>query len=413
MPLFLSIALRHLLARPRQSMVSLAGIILGVAFFLAIAALMIGSEKDFINRLVNTTPHITISDTFRNPRPQPVNQIHPTGAVELRNVKPMTENRGIRGYAQMLDAIQRIPGAKASPVLAGQGILSFAGKNLAVTLNGMVAADIISVTAIEEDMVEGSVADLIANRNGIIIGQEMAKTMALQVNDNVTMTAPTGQVQVFKVVGLFSTGRSSYDSSQAFLDLKRVQALMDQPDRANTIIVKLADPYAAEKVAADLEREFSYKSVSWQEASRDIMNTLVIRNTIMYTVVSAVLVVAAFGIYNVISTVVMEKHRDIAILKSMGFEASDIRRVFLTQGVLLGLTGASLGIPLGMAFMLALGQIRMKPPGGNEIVQMPIAWDIWPFALAVGFAMGAAILAAFLPARKGASVQPVDILRGS
>ena len=142
------------------------------------------------------------------------------------------------------------------------------------------------------------------------------------------------------------------------------------------------------------------------------MKTLAIRNTIMYTVVSAVLLVAAFGIYNVISTVVMEKHRDIAILKSMGFYAADVQKIFLIQGVLLGIAGSMAGLPLGMAFMAGLMQIRFKPPGATETINMPIDWSVPQFLIATAFAMVAAILAAFLPARKGAKVQPVDILRG-
>lgn len=132
----------------------------------------------------------------------------------------------------------------------------------------------------------------------------------------------------------------------------------------------------------------------------------------MYTVVSAVLIVAAFGIYNVISTVVMEKHRDIAILKSMGFHAKDIQRIFVIQGFFLGIAGIMAGLPLGMGLMTTLMQIRFKPPGSLEEISMPIDWGILQFVIAGSFAMLAAIFAALLPARKAALVQPVDILRG-
>jgi lipoprotein-releasing system permease protein len=191
-----------------------------------------------------------------------------------------------------------------------------------------------------------------------------------------------------------------------------VQALLNRPRRVNSIIVKLPDPYTAEDFSKLVEARSSYKTVSWQEASEDLRNTLKIRNTIMYTVVSAVLVVAAFGIYNVISTVVMEKHRDIAILKSMGFRAADVKQIFLVQGVLLGIVGCLLGVPCGMAFMFGLMQIRFKPPGSSAPINMPVDWSLQQFAIAIAFAMAASILAAYLPARKAARVQPVEILRG-
>jgi lipoprotein-releasing system permease protein len=133
----------------------------------------------------------------------------------------------------------------------------------------------------------------------------------------------------------------------------------------------------------------------------------------MYTVVSAVLVVAAFGIYNVISTVVMEKQRDIAILKSMGFYAGDIKTIFVTQGIILGVAGCLAGIALGCAFMFGLMHIMLKPPGSTEKIAMPIDWGARQFVIAAAFAMSASVIAALLPARKAARVQPIDILRGS
>ena len=414
MNLLISIAARHLLSRKRQSIVSLLGIILGVAFFLTISSLMKGSEVDFINRLVDNSPHINISDEFREPRKQPALIVYPEAAVEISNVKPASETRGIRGFKQALDSLPTlVPGILASPVLAEQALISSAGKNYGITLNGMIAKDIKTVTTIEKYMINGSIDELIANQDGIIIGNELVQKLALSIGNNITMISTNGQLRVFKIVGIFRTGRAAYDASQAFVDLKRVQALANRSNRANNIIIKLPDPYKAREIAAEIESNIGYKAVSWQEASEDILNTLVIRNIIMYTVVSAVLVVAAFGIYNVISTVVMEKQRDIAIMKSMGFNARDIRKIFIIQGIILGIIGCLIGIPLGMVLMKILMQVKLKPPGGTEFVQMPLDWSWQQFAVAASFAIIAAVVAALLPARKAASVQPVDILRGS
>ncbi len=412
MRLIFSIAIRHLLARKRQSIVSLLGIILGVAFFLAISALMQGSEKDFIRRLVDNAPHVTVYDDFRTPREQPVYERYPDALVSLSGVKPLTETRGIRGYEDIIQNLKSRPGTQVSPVMAGQALISFAGRDFGVSLNGMIPDDIRAVTRIESYMVEGRIDDLNANPNGIIIGQELSKLLSLGIGRNVTIAAPNGQVRVFKIVGIFRTGGVSYDETQVFVTLKRAQALFDRPNRVNNIIAKLQDSENAREVAGDLERQIAYKTVSWQEVSEDIMSTLAIRNKIMYTVVSAVLIVAAFGIYNVISTIVMEKQRDIAIMKSMGFHASDIRRIFSLQGFLLGIFGNMLGLPLGMLLMLLLESIRFRPPGSLEEISMPIDWGIVQFLIAGAFALFAAILAALLPARKAAGVQPVDILRG-
>lgn len=407
-----AIAVRHLLARKRQSLVSVAGIILGVAFFCAIAAMMRGTENDFIKRLVDNSPHITIYDDFRTARQQPLFEQYKTGAVELKNVKPLPENRGIRGYQQALDFLSAYPGVRASPVLAGQGLVNFSGRDFGITLNGMIPEQINDVTTISSYMIEGAVDDLIVSPDGIIIGAELQRKLSLHMGNVITITAPGGQVRAFKIVGVFRTGRAGYDESQTFLHIKRVQALLNRPDRANTIIVKVPDPYSAFRIAAEVEQRLGYKAVSWVEASQDIMNTLAVRNTIMYSVVSAVLVVAAFGIYNVISTVVMEKQRDIAILKALGYTARQIKKIFLIQGACLGVFGCGVGIPLGMLLMLGLGQVTLKPPGSTEPVNLPLDWGASQFVVAAVFALSAALLAAYLPARKAAKVQPVDILRG-
>jgi len=407
-----AVALRHLAARRRQSIVSLSGIVLGVGLFLAIASLMRGSENDFIQRLVDNAPHITMRDEYRFPRLQPVQQAFPQGAVEIRGVKPMPEIRGIRGYVQILESLRTRPDMIVSPVLLGQAIISFAGRDISVTLNGMLPEDLTDITTIDTHMVAGTVEELLANPQGIIIGTGLAEKLSLTLGENIAVTAPNGQTTTFKIVGLFRTGRSDYDQTQTFADLKRVQALLDRPNRINAIIMKLDEPRRAFAVAAEVERRYGYKSISWQEASEDIMSTLTIRNIILYTVVSAVLVVAAFGIYNVISTTVFEKHRDIAILKSMGFRARDIQLIFLIQGFVLGIGGCVVGLPFGAALMFGLMQIRIAYPGTDEIVQMPVDWYWGQFAIASAFALGAALLAGFLPARRGAVIQPIDILRG-
>ena len=216
------IALKHLLARRRQSLVSLSGIVLGVAFFLAVSSLMQGSESDFIRRLVDNSPHITIQDEFRNPRLQPVEQLYPWGAIEIRRVKPLTETRGIRGYPQILEGLRTEPTLRASPVLAGQALVSFAGKDIAVSLNGMIPAEVNDVSTIQNYMIAGNVDALTVNPDGIILGDALARKLSLALGENVTVTAPTGEVHTFKILGIFHTGRADYDNTQTFADLKRV-----------------------------------------------------------------------------------------------------------------------------------------------------------------------------------------------
>jgi lipoprotein-releasing system permease protein len=412
MSIYSHIAFSHLRSRKRQTFVSLLGVVLGVAFFLAVSSLMRGSERDFIKRLVDTQPHITVSDEFRNTRVQPATRAFPDGAVAVRHVKPKTERRGLRQYKQKLALIDTLPGVKVAPVLVGQVIFSFAGRDEGVTISGIEPKRMKGVSTIEEDITAGSLDAVEQDPNGIIIGDGLAKKLSLAMNDIVSVVAPGGNVRAMRIVGLFRTGNESYDTRQTFAYINRVQALLNRPNTANSFVIRLDDPNRARDTATRIEHMIGYKSVSWQEANEDLQSTLVVRNIIMYSVVSAILLVASFGIYNVISTVVMEKTRDIAIMKSIGFHARDIRRIFLIEGVLIGLGGSILGMLMGMGLMRIMGMVEVKPPGA-DIINLPIDWGADQFALAAGFAMLSAVAAAYLPARKGGALQPVDILRGA
>jgi len=409
----LGIAVTHLLARKRQTLVSLSGIVLGTAFFLAVSALMQGSQADFIKRLVDNSPHITVYDEYRGADVQPAELEWPSAAVQIRNIKPQTEVRGIRGHQQKLAFIESLPGLRASPALVGSVVLTFAGRVEGISLTGIVPASMRRVSTIEEKIVAGSLEALDANPNGIVVGVALVNKFRLAMGRNVTVATSDGVVRSMKIVGIFRTGNSAVDETQTYASLKRVQSLLDRPNRINRFVLQLDDPYSARSVAARIEQRVGYKSVSWLEASEDIMSLLTVRNIIMYSVVAAILVVAAFGIYNTISTIVMEKTRDIAIMKSMGFHAGDIRVIFVGEGLMLGLLGSTLGLALGALLMLVLGHVEIRVPSLGDPTHLPVYFGASQFLVAFGFAMASAIVAAWLPARKAGRVHPVDILRGS
>ncbi|MEP6721511.1 MAG: ABC transporter permease [Variovorax sp.] len=413
MAIALDIALAHLTSRKRQTLVSLTGVILGVAFFLAVSGLMRGSEADFLKRLVDSSPHITVYDEVRQGRAQPAELRWPDGAIRIRNVRPLRETRGIRGWPQRLAFIEAMPELRAAPVLADAAVLTFAGRQQGVTLSGVVPEKMKHVTTIEEKMLEGSLDALAADPNGVVIGRGLADKFSLRLGSTLVILAADGTSRSLRVVGIFRTGNAAYDEAQAFVLLKRAQSLLGRENRVNRLIIQLAHPYAAQSVAQTIEAATGYKSVSWIEASEDLLSLLLVRNIIMYSVVSAILVVAAFGIYNTISTIVMEKTRDIAIMKSIGFHPRDLRRIFLLEGLIVGLIGSALGELLGVALMLLLGQVEIRPPGVTEIVHLPMFWGPEQYVLAAAFAMLSCVGASYLPARRAGRLRPVEILRGA
>lgn len=408
-----SIALAHLLRRRRSTLVSLLGISLGVAFFLAVSALMRGSERDFLKRLVDNSPHITVLDQYRSARVQPAELRWPDAAVAISNVKPPVETRGIRSHRSKLESIEGWPGLRVAPVLRGSAVLTFAGQQQGVSLSGIVPARMKDVSTIDEQMVAGTLDDLAAAPNGLVIGQGLAEKFQLGLDSTVSMVTASGGSRVMKVVGIFRTGNAAYDEGETFTLLKRAQVILARPNRVNRFIIQLADPQQAPTVAAGIEQAIGYKSVSWIEASEDLLSLLLVRNIIMYSVVTAILVVAAFGIYNTISTIVVDKRRDIAILKAMGFSATDIRHIFLYQGAVIGLLGSCAGLMLGYGMMHVLASVELKPPGVSDVVHLPVWWGAEQYLLAIAFAMAACLCAAYLPANKAGKLQPVDTLRGA
>ena len=413
MAIALDVALAHLTSRKRQTLVSLTGVVLGVAFFLAVSGLMRGSETDFLKRLVDNSPHITVYDDVRQGRVQPAALSWPDGAVSVRNVRPLRETRGIRGWQQRLAMIETLPGVRAAPVLADAAVLTFAGRQQGVTLSGVVPEKMKHVTTIEEKMLEGSLDALSADPNGVVIGRGLVDKFSLHLGSTLIVLAADGTSRSLRVVGIFRTGNAVYDEAQAFVLLKRAQSLLGRENRVNRVIIQLTDPYTAQGVAQTIEAATGYKSVSWIEASEDLLSLLLVRNLIMYSVVSAILVVAAFGIYNTISTIVMEKTRDIAIMKSIGFHPRDLRRIFLLEGLIVGVIGSALGELLGLVLMYLLEQIEIRPPGVTEVVHLPVFWGAEQYALAAAFAMLSCVAASYLPARRAGRVRPVDILRGA
>lgn len=414
MKLLLRIAVGHLLARKRQTLVSMMGVAMGVGFTIAMSSLMEGSQQDFIARIVDNMPHVILKDEFRdNPR-QPVEIVFPEGAVSLKGVKPKDEIRGIKAPWSKVASLEAMDGVSVAPTLHAQIFLSFSGKDQAVNLYGIDIERERRSSSIEGDIVtEGGLDSLEGAANGIIIGKGLATKLGVSLHDTLTATSAAGVILKMKVVGLFHTGIISYDNGQAYALLKKAQILADRPNVVNQMRLKLADPMQAIDFAQQLERRFGYKAESWQESNEGLLGAFVIRNTVMYITVSAILIVASFGIFNVVSTVVFEKTRDIAILRSMGFEPSDIRGIFLLEGFMVGLLGALLGWALGFGLCQILGMVRFNIKMMTE-VQGFILRSTWQhYVMSGGVAALSATLAAWIPARKASHLKPVDVIRGA
>lgn len=415
MRLLFDLARGMMARRVRQTLVSVFGVALGVAFFVAIAALMRGFQVYFITQMIDVAPHVTIKDETRSPPVQAAALAIPgEAAVEVRNVRPPERNpRGIRAAGDKLAALEAIPGVSAAPSLTAQALLRYGGRDIAASITGIDPARQVRVSNIEKDMTVGRLDDLRATANGVIMGVGLAERLGVGMGDSFGAVSPRGVVLSMRVVGLFRTGIMSLDQSQGYALLKVAQVLQDRPDAVNRIEVRLADVTQAEPFAREVEARFGDRAESWEEQNRNILTVFVIQNAVMYSVTGAILLVAAFGIYNVVSTVVFEKTRDIAILKSLGLTARDVQVVFLLQGIAAGLVGAAVGCALGAIMVEGLGLVRFgnATTSGND--RFTLAREPVVYMIAAAFAVLASALASLLPARRAARLDPVQVVRGA
>jgi lipoprotein-releasing system permease protein len=410
MTLILDIALTHVRSRARQTLVAIAGVSIGVGFSIMMAALMQGSQDDFIRQLVNALSHIAVSDERRDPPLQPAESEY--AAVRMHGLTPESRRPGIKNPLATMAALEGwVPGAVA-PSVKVQAIIRYASRDIGTSILGIDPHREPRVSDLVNQMRQGTLASLYRATNAIILGDRLAEKIGARVGAHITVQTSEGARIDAQVVGFFHSGVRTVDESTSYVLVRTAQILARQTGLVNEIRVRVNDPMAAREVSARIEQETRYKSVSWQEAHEDLLNTFVIRNLIMYTIVGAILLVASFGTYNIISTITHEKARDIAIMKSLGLSEGTVRTIFVIEGQILGLVGGVIGFGLGYVLCLALGSIEIKSPF-IDTTRIPLAYSMWHYAIALGVAMLSSFAAGYVPARRAARVHPVEIIRGA
>lgn len=410
MSLVLDIAWTHVRSRARQTLVAVAGVATGVGFSIMMAALMEGSQDDFMRQLIDALPHIAISDERRQAPHQPAEEVY--AATKIYGLTPEERRRGIKNPLAIMAAIESwVPGAIA-PSVKTQAILRYAGRDVGASVLGIDPHREPKVSALPKQMRQGTLASLFRASNAIILGSRLAEKIGARVGASITVQTGEGVQISAQVVGLFHSGVRQVDEATAYVLVKTGQVLARQTGLVNELRLRVADAMAAREIAGRIERETGYKAVSWQEAHEDLLSAFTIRNVIMFTVVGAILLVASFGTYNIISTITHEKARDIAIMKSLGLPEATVRRIFVLEAVLIGLLGGLIGWMLGYLLCLGLGSVEIKSPF-MDATRLPIAWSPLHYAIAAAVAVASSVAAGYFPARKAARVHPVEIIRGA
>lgn len=414
MKLAFEIARTHLVSRPKQTIVAMLGVTFGIGMFIALIGLMTGLN-DFTEEITMTSsPHIHIYNDITQDRPSISSMVNPDGLNVVYHQKPKVETSRIRNAMEIVGMIRKDDRVlSVAPSLTSQVFYNYG----AVQLNGTVSGvDIIAedkLFDLASKMKSGKIEDLKASHDGIIIGSGLAKKMNVVHGDRVVVTTPQGFTITLKIVGIFQMGIGLIDNVRSYANISTVQMILQQ-DKAyiTDINIKLKDIDQARTVAPHLQRVFNYKAEDWETANATYLTGSIIRNIITYSVSITLLIVAGFGIYNILNMTIYSKIKDIAILKAMGFSAIDVRNIFLIQALVIGLIGSIAGITIGY-FLSVL--ISMAPFEGGDMVSLehlPVNFDISYYITGIVFGVSTTALAGYMPSRKAGKVDPIEILRG-
>lgn len=412
----LFLALRHLVSRKKQTTLTLLGIVFGSAAFVAISGFMLGFQYFLLDQLINNDAHIRISaredrvdgrvatnDLYGKPSsPSVVWVVEPSGT----RTSPKIENP--RGWDEVLSGDPRVEAYSpqfSTQVLFISGVVSATGR-----LIGSEPDLQRRVTNIENYIKTGRFLDLAAGGNRVIVGKGLLKKLG--AGDGSTIFVSTGRTQTpFKVIGTFDTGNRQLDESTAFASLVDTQRLSGHQNEINNIAIRLFDFNRAREIAHDWQAISVDRVESWDEINASFLNVFQIQDATRYLMIGIILLVAGFGIYNILNVVVSQKKREIAILRSIGYEQSDILKLFFYQGLILGIAGSAIGLVMGYISCLALEQVEFGggPMGGGAA--MKVSFDKMIYIRAFLFGSFSAAIASILPARSAGKLTPIDIIR--
>lgn len=343
MPFELLIGLRYLKAKRKSTFISIitfistAGVALGVMALIVVLAVMTGFERDLKEKILGTNAHLVV----------------------IRSGAPLDN------YRPLMEQLKRLPGVQAAtPFIYNQVMLS-TGRNVSgVVLRGIEPATDREVTRLSRSLVQGSM-DLLEPQPGsgpepgVLIGRELSRHLNLALGDRVNVVSPTGTItplgllpklKAFRVVGIFNTGMFEYDSTLAYVSLGQAQKFFDLGDTVTGVQLKVANVYGTTELAQQINRQFGPELYArdWMQMNRNILFALKTEKVVMFIILTLIVLVAAFGIASTLFMVVMEKARDIAILKAMGARSTSIMKIFVLEGLIIGTVGTALGVLSGL-----------------------------------------------------------------
>ncbi len=405
----LFVALRYLRAKRKQAaisiitLISILGVTAGVTALIVALAISRGFRDDLQSKLLRGTSHI--------------------------NVLPVDVKEGIANYPALVSKIKTVKGVRSATPAIYSAVLISAARPDGIMLKGMAVDDAEFLAEGFFDVLQGSALDLAAPpddpvRDRIALGTEVAKRLGTFVGDFVSILSdegtlsPVGNVPVprkFKVVAIFSSGLADFDSSWGFTSLSSAQRLFGTGDLVSLIECHVSDIYQAKPISSEILKALGpgYVTKDWQEQYRSIFQALQLERLVMIVTIGLIVLVAALNIIIVLIMMVMEKNRDIAVLMSMGATPRTIRRIFMLQGVIIGVFGSFVGSMTGslVCWVCDKYQLIRLETDVYSISHVPFRSSLWDVLLVSAAAIAISFLATLYPSKNAAQLDPVVALR--
>ncbi len=410
------IAFRQLRNRKRQTFLTLLGISVGVMVLITAVSLMDGLLQSFIQKIVEIAPHVIVSGEKVKPTvpDQLVASGNGTHVTFIKNVS-RDDQEVIKNYPRVESLIASDSLVQlVSPSVSTDVIGMFGTVSEPIQLFGIIPHVEDGIEKFSQNMVSGNFDELGRTPDGIMLGSTTAKDFTAQVGDRMQIVSPSGRIYSVRVVGIFMTGINDIDDN-CYVNIRLGQNIGGfSPDEASNLYIRVKDLPKDTLVAKTIERETNYKAITWEEKAASVVALFKMISGIVYFLVFFVIMVAGFGVANVLITNVLEKARDIAILKSLGFKKSEITWIYLAQGLIVALVGAAVGCLLGYVLIEVMSSIPMASSSASAIRTDRLMMGKSPmyFIGASMFALIVSLIAAVGPSRNAAKVNPVEILRG-
>jgi lipoprotein-releasing system permease protein len=408
------VAFSLLIARWKQTLVAAIGVTISITMFITVLSFMSGLNDMLDGLITNRTAHVRIYKEIKISETQPADYINSKGHNFVSSIKPKNELLGINNSKTIIASLQkdkRVLGV--APKINAQVFYNVGAVDLTGAIYGIDPVEENRLFHFSDYVTSGNYIDLKNIPNSIILGKGVATKMMANIGDVIQVTTSKGDIVALRVVGMFQSGIQEFDNVQSYCSLTTTQKLVGKPSNYITDIqIKLKDILWAPEVAKEYRKIYELNAVDIQAANSQFETGSSVRTLISYAVGITLLLVAGFGIYNILNMMIYEKMDSIAILKAVGFSGNDVNKIFISIALSIGIFGGLMGLLFGFGLSSFIDQIPFNTESLPTITTYPINYNPKFYLIGGTFALITTYFAGFFPSRKASVIDPVIIIRG-